>query len=148
MAPVVLILGAGPRVGAAISEAFDGDGYKVAVAARKGTDSTADNGFLSVKADFTKPDSIAAVFEKVEAEFGTAPSVVVYNAAALTPPPDKDSALSVPVANLESDINVNVVSPYVAAQNAIKGWQTLPAETKKLFVYTGNILVRRCLAIG
>jgi hypothetical protein len=36
-------------------------------------------------------------------------------------------------------LNVNVVSPYIAAQEAIKGWETLPAEGKKLFIYTGNI---------
>lgn len=42
-------------------------------------------------------------------------------------------------ARVINDLNVNVVSPYIAAQEAIKNWETLPAEGKKLFIYTGNI---------
>ncbi len=38
------------------------------------------------------------------------------------------------------DLNVNTVSPYVATQQAVSGWQTLPKETKKTFIYTSNIL--------
>lgn len=34
---------------------------------------------------------------------------------------------------------VNTVSPYVAAQEAVKAWAELPTETKKTFIYTGNI---------
>jgi len=137
--PIVLILGSGPRVGAAVSETFAANGYKVAVAARKGTNSKTDKAFLSIKADFTQPESVAAVFDAVKAEFGAAPGIVIYNAAALTPPSDKESALSIPAAKVTSDLNVNVVSPYVAAQEAIKGWATLPAQAKKTFIYTGNI---------
>ena len=138
--PIVLILGSGPRVGAAVSEAFAANGYKVAVAARKGTNSKTDEGFLSIKADFTQPESVAAAFDAVKAEFGASPGIVVYNAAALTPPSDKESALSIPTAKVTSDLNVNVVSPYVAAQETIKGWETLPAQAKKkTFIYTGNI---------
>jgi hypothetical protein len=51
--------------------------------------------FLPLKVDFTKPKSILALFDAVKAEFHSSPSVVVYNAAALTSPPDKDSVLSV-----------------------------------------------------
>ena len=135
----VLILGSGPRIGAAISETFAANGYKVAVAARKGTDSKTDKGFLSIKADFTQPESVAAVFDAVKAEFGAAPDIVIYNAAALTPPSNKESAFSITTAKVTSDLNVNVVSPYVAAQEAIKGWATLPAQAKKTLIYTGNI---------
>ncbi|MCJ1396790.1 hypothetical protein MMC18_009682 [Xylographa bjoerkii] len=138
-APIVLILGSGPRVGAAVSETFAANGYQVAVAARKGTNSKTENGVLSIKADFTHPESVATVFDAVKAEFGAAPGIVIYNAAALTPPSDKESALSIPAAKVTSDLNVNVVSPYVAAQEAIKGWATLPAHAKKTFIYTGNI---------
>ena len=86
-APVALILGAGPRIGAAVSEQFAASGYKVAVASRKGTGSKDDKGYLSLKADFTKPESVPALFDAVKSELGV-PSVVIYNAAALTPPPD------------------------------------------------------------
>lgn len=137
---VVLILGAGPRVGASVAEKFASLGYKVAVASRKGTGVKTDKGYLSLKADFTKPDSIPALFAAVKAEFQIAPNVVVYNAAALTPPPDKDSVLSISAEKVALDLNVNTISPYVAAQQAIIGWETLPQETKKTFIYTGNML--------
>lgn len=137
--PVVLVLGAGPRVGSSVAEKFASNGYKVAVASRSGTGSETAKGFLSLAADFTKPESIQALFEAVNAEFNTAPSVVVYNAAALTNPPDKESTLSIPAENVMLDLNVNTVSAYVAAQQAVVGWATLPKETKKSFIYTGNI---------
>lgn len=137
---VVLILGAGPRVGASVAEKFASNGYKVALASRSGSGTKTAKGFLSLKADFTKPDSIPALFDAVKTEFHTSPSVVVYNAAALTNPPDKDSILSIPAESVASDLNVNTVSPYVAAQQAVDGWETLPKETKKTFIYTGNIM--------
>ncbi|KAJ8098114.1 hypothetical protein POJ06DRAFT_200426 [Lipomyces tetrasporus] len=138
--PVVLILGAGPRVGASVAEKFASNGYEVAVASRSGTGTKTAKGFLSLKADFTMPDSIPALFDAVKTEFHAAPSVVVYNAATLTPPPDKDSVLSVSAESVASDLNVNTVSPYVAAQQALRGWETLSQETKKTFIYTGNIM--------
>ncbi|KAK9319051.1 hypothetical protein V1517DRAFT_297990 [Lipomyces orientalis] len=140
MAPVILILGAGPRVGASVAEKFASNGYKIAVASRSGTGTKTAKGFLSLKADFTKPDSIPALFDAVKAEFHAAPSVVVYNVGTLTPPPDKDSVLSVSAESVASDLNVNTISPYVAAQQAISGWETLSKETKKTFIYTGNAL--------
>lgn len=137
--PVILILGAGPRVGASVAERFASRGYHVALASRSGTDTKAANGFLSLKADFTKPESIPALFEAVKAEFSTSPSVIIYNAGAFTNPPDQDSILSVPVDSVTGDFVVNTVSPYVAAQQAICGWETLPKEIKKTFIFTGNI---------
>jgi NAD(P)-dependent dehydrogenase (short-subunit alcohol dehydrogenase family) len=137
---VVLILGAGPRIGASVAEKFASNGFKVAVASRKGTGTKTTEGFLSLKADFTKPESIPALFDEVKTEFHTSPSVVVYNAAAFTNPPDRDSMFSIPAENVALDLNVNTVSPYVAAQQAVMGWETLPKETKKAFIYTGNIM--------
>ncbi|KAI1472656.1 NAD(P)-binding protein [Daldinia caldariorum] len=136
----VLILGAGPRVGASVAQKFASSGYKVAIASRNGTGAKTAEGFLSLKADFAKPESIPALFNAVKTEFQTAPSVVVYNAASLTNPPDKDSPLSIPVDSVVSDLNVNTVSPYAAAQQAVKEWATLPKEARKTFIYTGNIL--------
>jgi NAD(P)-dependent dehydrogenase (short-subunit alcohol dehydrogenase family) len=138
--PVVLILGAGPRIGASVAEKFASNGYKVAVASRSGSGTKTAKGFLSLKADFTKPDSIPALFDAVKTEFHTSPSVVVYNAAALTNPPHKDSIFSVSAESVALDLNVNTISPYVAAQQAVSGWETLPKETMKTFIYTGNIM--------
>ncbi|KAI0438096.1 hypothetical protein F4803DRAFT_113776 [Xylaria telfairii] len=138
--PIALILGSGPRIGAAVAQKFASNGYKVVVASRGGTGGKTPEGYLSLKADFTKPDSVPALFDAVKAEFNSPPSAVIYNAASLTSPPDKDSALSIPVENVVSDLNVNTVSPYIAAQQAIAGWETLPADIKKTFIFTGNYL--------
>lgn len=140
--PIILILGSGPRVGAAIAQKFASNGYQVAVTSRKGTTgSKTAEGYISIQADFAQPDSIPAAFAAVKAALGAAPSVVVYNAATLTPPPAQDAPLSIPAASVVADLNVNTVSPYVAAQQAVAGWETLPADgVKKTFIYTGNIL--------
>lgn len=138
--PVVFILGAGPRIGASVAESFAAKGYKVAIASRKGTDSKTSEGFLSVKADLADPASIPALFEKVTGEFNVAPSVVIYNAPSLTPPPAQDSIFSIPTARFSHDLNVNTISAYAAAQSAVAGWESLPKETKKTFIYTGNML--------
>lgn len=137
-APIVLILGAGARVGAAVARTFARNGYKVAVASRSGTSPSPD--YLALQADFADPSSIPPLFAAVRAEFNAAPSVVVYNAANYTAPLDDASALSIPVGGVVADLNVNTVSPYVAAQQAVLGWETLPREAKKTFIFTGNIL--------
>ena len=94
----VLILGSGPRIGEAVSEKFAAEGYKVALVSRKGTNSINEKGYLSLQADFanTDPSVLASVYDKVKSEFKVAPSVVVYNAGSITPPPDPESALSIP----------------------------------------------------
>lgn len=136
--PIALILGAGPRVGAATAAAFAKEGYSIALVSRKKTGARTTEGYLSLQADFSDPDAIPPVFEAVKKDLGAAPSVVIYNAAGFTPPPDKDSVLSIPSDRFASDLNLNTVSPYVAAQESLKGWRTLPEDTKKTFIYTGN----------
>jgi NAD(P)-dependent dehydrogenase (short-subunit alcohol dehydrogenase family) len=133
---IVLILGSGPRVGASVAAKFASDGYKVAIASRKGLDSNTPEGYVSLKVDFTKPEDVPALFLAVKDQFGSFPNVVVYNAATLTPP--KESILSVPAFDILKDFQVNTVSPYVAANEAVKGWATLPNELQKIFIYTGN----------
>ncbi|KAF2734069.1 hypothetical protein EJ04DRAFT_494011 [Polyplosphaeria fusca] len=135
---VALILGYGPGVGAAVAKKLASNGYKVAVASRSGK--TSAEGFLSLKADFSNPDSIPALFTSVKDEFKAAPSVVVYNAATLTPPPDTSSIFTTPKEAIVSDLNINTISAYVAAQQAVSGWESLPKEAKKTFIYTGNML--------
>lgn len=137
--PVVLILGAGPRIGASLVQTFASNNYDVVVVSRSGSGTKTAEGVLSLKADFAKPESIPALFDAVKTEFQTFPSVVIYNAGSLTPPPDKDSVFSIPAERVAFDLNVNTISPYVAAQQAVSGWETLPKETKKTFIYTGNI---------
>ncbi|CAI7569356.1 unnamed protein product [Penicillium discolor] len=136
--PVILILGSGPRVGAAVAKQFASTGYSVAIASRSASAGKTTEGYLSVKADLSNPSSISAVFDAVKAEFQSPPSVVVYNAAALTPPAD-DTLFSIPADSVAADLNVNTVSAYAAAQEAVKGWEGLPQDTNKLFIFTGNM---------
>jgi NAD(P)-dependent dehydrogenase (short-subunit alcohol dehydrogenase family) len=135
--PVALILGSGPRVGAAVAKQFASTGYLVAIASRKATSGKSADGYLSIQADLSDPSSVPAIFEAVKAEFQSPPNIVVYNAAALTPPAG-DDLFSIPVSSIAGDLNTNTVSVYAAAQEAVKVWQTLAADSKKVFIYTGN----------
>jgi NAD(P)-dependent dehydrogenase (short-subunit alcohol dehydrogenase family) len=138
---VALILGYGPGIGASVAKKLASNGYKVAVASRSGGSSPkTTEGFLSLKADFTKPHSIPALFKAVNNEFNAAPSVVIYNAAVRTPPPVNNSIFSTSADTLVSDFDINTISPYIAAQQAVSEWDKLPKEIKKSFIYTGNIL--------
>jgi NAD(P)-dependent dehydrogenase (short-subunit alcohol dehydrogenase family) len=76
--PVILILGAGSRVGKSVAQAFSAKGYKVALAARslKEADSTADQ--VNIAVDLSDPKAVATAFSKVESALGV-PSVIVYN---------------------------------------------------------------------
>ena len=91
--PVALILGAGANIGHHVGRGFAEKGYKIALAARslKEGDSTPDQ--LNIRSDFSDPNSVLAVFAKVETQMGR-PSVVVYNG--------KNSASSVPHSLLTS----------------------------------------------
>lgn len=140
--PVALILGAGPRVGTSLAEKFASQGYKVAIVSRTGSgaSTTSSDGILSLKADFAQPNSIPGLFSAVEGKFLSPPSVIVYNAGARTVPPVPDKLFSNSSEALVSDFNVNVLSAYVAAQEAVRGWDKLPQDVKKTFIYTGNAL--------
>jgi NAD(P)-dependent dehydrogenase (short-subunit alcohol dehydrogenase family) len=86
---VAAILGVGPGLGAAIARRFAGEGFGVALMARR-EESVEDvreeiesqgGTALSVPADATDPGSVAAAFERVRGELGD-PEVLVYNAGA------------------------------------------------------------------
>lgn len=153
--PVAIILGSGPKIGAAVAKKFANTGYTMVIASRNATEGKIAEGYLSVKADLFNPSSIPAVFDAINANFQSAPSVVVYNAAAFTPPA-ADDLFSVPAESLAADLNTNAVSVYTAAQEAVKGWKTLEKDAKKVFIYTGNkqstgigpILLTVALGIG
>lgn len=135
--PVALILGSGPRVGAAVAKKFASLGFTVATASRNGTGAKTTEGFVSLKADLSDVSSVQTIFDAVKAKLKSAPSVVVYNGAALTPPRG-DDLFSVPVKSLSADLNTNTVSVYAAAQRAVREWETLAPNSKKVFIYTGN----------
>jgi NAD(P)-dependent dehydrogenase (short-subunit alcohol dehydrogenase family) len=86
---VAAVLGVGPGLGAAVARRFTGEGFGVALMARReesvaGVREEIEGGggtALSFSADATDPDSVAASFERVRGELGD-PEVFVYNAGA------------------------------------------------------------------
>lgn len=145
--PILLILGSGPRIGTSVAATFAQLGYTVFLASRSGTGAKTTEGYHSLRADFADPSSIPSLFASVKSTTGSSPSVVVYNAGAFTAPPDKESVLSIPVENLVRDFNVNTISPYVAAYEAAKGWAVMEEQTKKTFIFTGNVQNVQVLAM-
>ncbi|EON69387.1 hypothetical protein W97_08647 [Coniosporium apollinis CBS 100218] len=137
--PVALILGAGGNIGSALAKKFSSAGYGIALTARRVTDGKTSEDYLNVKADLSDPASVPAIFDKVKKELGT-PSVVVYNAAALTPPPDPEDPFSLAIEDLERDLRVATISAFAAAKEAVSGFDSLPEGTQRAFIYTGNIL--------
>lgn len=76
--PVILILGAGPKVGLPVAKAFASKGYKVAIAARSLNEADSTDNQLNIKSDFANPEDVLNTFIKVKKELGI-PSVVIYN---------------------------------------------------------------------
>lgn len=58
-------------------------------------------------------------------------------ASTSNPPNDP---LSLQLTDFSRDLNINTVSPFVAAQQAAAGFAQLPVSASKTFIYTGNIL--------
>jgi NAD(P)-dependent dehydrogenase (short-subunit alcohol dehydrogenase family) len=81
--PVCVVVGIGPGNGAAFARRFAGEGYRVALLARRRTlsDELAAElpGARAYSCDVADPASIETAFSAIEAELG-APAVVVYNA--------------------------------------------------------------------
>ena len=137
--PLLLLLGVGPRIGSAVAKHFARHGYEVAVASRSGNNKRTEDGYFFIKADFSHSSSVPATFEAANAEFGVAPSVVVYNAYSLTPPPKEDELFSISTDVFATDMVVNTISAYAAAAEAVRGWESLPQDAQRTFIYTGNV---------
>lgn len=60
--------------------------------------------------------------------------LVIAAAYTLTP----QNILSSPLSKFETDLAINVSGVYAAAQEAVAGFDGLPKETVKQFIYTGN----------
>ncbi|KAK2050991.1 NAD(P)-binding protein [Colletotrichum caudatum] len=136
--PVALILGAGPKVGLPAASAFRRRGYKVAIAARSLEEGNSTDEQLNIRSDFANPDDVVNAFTRVKKELGI-PSVVVYNAGAATFS-TPGNPFDIPLEAFKRDMTVNNISVFVAAQQAVLGFAELPADTRKTFFFTGNIL--------
>jgi len=155
---ILLVLGAGPNIGQNLATHFSAAGYAVALVSRNGSaahDSTTTTNTgnpaststappLHLRADLSDPSCVPAIFATVRATLGGPPTVVVYNAAALTPPTDPENLFTVPLGRLESDMAVMNTSAYVAAGQAVDGFVAADSGTNdnapKAFIYTGAIL--------
>lgn len=136
---VLLFLGAGPNVGTASVRKFRSKGFKVAAVSRNPIDEVRQNADLVIAADFKDPTCIVEIFEQVEKQLGI-PNVVIYNAYACLPLAGSynPNPLASSIPRLLYDLNINTVSPYAAAQEAVKGFLKLPPQIKKTFIFTGN----------
>lgn len=76
--PIILILGAGPRIGTSVAKAFAAKGYKVALASRKASEANNTANEIHIQSDFADPGTVVNAFSQVKASLGI-PSVVVYN---------------------------------------------------------------------
>ena len=75
--PVLFLLGAGPKIGQAVADAFLAKGYRVALAARSVDNGIGEDGILRLKVDLSVPTNVTPAFETVTQQLGV-PSVVVY----------------------------------------------------------------------
>jgi NAD(P)-dependent dehydrogenase (short-subunit alcohol dehydrogenase family) len=145
--PVILILGAGGNIGANLTTKFSKAGYSIALASRSRTNGFTPEGHLNIQVDLSNPTAIPAVFQKTQAALGK-PSVVIYNAATMRPPPNPEDMFSLSVEDLESDVRLMTISAFAAAKEAVKLWDSLSKDEggKKVFIYTGNILNKTVMA--
>ncbi|KAM0433392.1 hypothetical protein ACHAPT_004270 [Fusarium lateritium] len=138
-AKILLILGAGKNIGQGVANKFRSAGYRVALVSRSAEDrKTNPDGDLTLRADLSDPSSVPGIFGAVKEQLGGPPNVVVYNAATLTPPTDLQNPFTVPVEAFEKDLNVLNTSAYVAAREAVSGFEATSADITRAFIYTGN----------
>ncbi|KAH9893102.1 NAD(P)-binding protein [Xylariomycetidae sp. FL2044] len=138
------MIGAGARVGKSCADAFAAAGYRVAIASRTEKPELSKYKFFAYDAE--KPDTTVDLFCKVRAEVGV-PSVVIYNAYN-----SSNSQFGSSIAfqagdaeSLQRMMNPNALSPYIAAREAVGGFEELHAAGKlgnegATFIYTGNAL--------
>lgn len=55
-------------------------------------------------------------------------------------PNDAKHPLALPLADFTKDLHVNTTSAFAAAQQAVLGFEQLPASASRTFIYTGNAL--------
>jgi NAD(P)-dependent dehydrogenase (short-subunit alcohol dehydrogenase family) len=119
---VAAVLGVGPGLGAAIAGRFAGEGFALALMARREESVAAvreeitdrGGGALPVAADATDPDSVAAAFERVRAELGD-PEVFVYNAGAF----QMGGVLEISPAKFDECFRANCAGAFYAAREVL-----------------------------
>jgi NAD(P)-dependent dehydrogenase (short-subunit alcohol dehydrogenase family) len=128
------VLGVGPGLGAAIARRFAGEGFAVAMMARReeslaeirrdieGSGGTA----LPLSADATDPDSVAAGFERARSDLGD-PEVLVYNAGAF----QRGGVLEVSPARFDECYRANCAGAMCANSRLRRSWKMASLPTSK-----------------
>jgi NAD(P)-dependent dehydrogenase (short-subunit alcohol dehydrogenase family) len=80
---VILIIGAGPRIGRAVASKFASNGYKVAMAARSLVEGLSTEDYLNIKIDLADPGCLLSMFQTVEKVLGL-PNIVVFNGSSIS----------------------------------------------------------------
>ncbi|KAF5008876.1 hypothetical protein FDECE_4900 [Fusarium decemcellulare] len=138
---ILLVLGAGKNIGQGVANKFRSAGYRVALVSRSAEDrKTTPEGDITLRADLSNPSVVPGIFTAVKETLGGPPSVVVYNAATLVPPTDPQNPFTVPVESFESTLALLNTSPYIAAREAVAGFEAAGGDIVKAFIYTGNNL--------
>jgi short-subunit dehydrogenase len=142
----LLVVGAGPGLGAAIARRFAHGRYHVTLLARdlrrltdlardlRTTGATAD----TVTADASDPEGLQTALRSVYAA-GSAPGLLVYNAVLAAP----DTLLDSDISHLQRAYNVNVVSAIVAARVAAEAMAAAGGGT---ILFTGGGFADRPVA--
>lgn len=119
--PLIIVVGAGPGVGAAVARAFGAEGYAVALVARRqqqldelGSD-LVDAGVTArwTAADVTHPEALTSAIEAFAAEFGRV-DVLHFNPSAFR----QRNPLELTPGELLEDIRLGVASLLTAVQAA------------------------------
>ncbi|KAL2869655.1 SDR family oxidoreductase [Aspergillus lucknowensis] len=142
--PVAFILGGGPRIGLAVATKFVAQGWSVALGRRNLGASVELKGVMPVTVDVSSTQSVETAFAEVEAKLGF-PTLVVYNAASLTFPPNQGDPFSVSPEAFAQDTSINVTGGYAALHAATRGWEKLRESDsveynrRGVFIATGNV---------
>lgn len=118
--PLCVVVGVGPKNGAAFARKFSREGYQLALVSRQTEFSSGlarDLGDASAYAcDIANPDAVAQTFAAIRAERG-APEVLVYNAGSGV----WKTAQDLTAQEFEHSIKVNALGLLVAAQRVLPG---------------------------
>ena len=115
---IALVTGGARGIGYACGEALAEVGLRVVLADIAGAEAAAETlgqGAVGFTADFSKPDEIAALFDRIEAEVGNV-SVLVNNAGVAKPGDFLDLTLE----DFQSVIDLNLTGVFLASQRAAR----------------------------
>ena len=113
-----LIVGAGAGLSASLARALNGEGLKVALAARTVGDLeplAKETGAATFACDASKPDEVGKLFAELDGGFG-APEIVIYNASFRTRGP----FVELDAGEVEKALAVTAYGAFLVAQQAVR----------------------------